>query len=136
MPFAAKQGDLIVGTDTHVVMVPSPSGQVPTPTPGHIFKAPLSEGLSSDVMIEGKPAATVGSVARTNLAEHMPLPPGVAFQFLPSFEGRITLGSATVLINGMPAARAGDPAITCNEPPIPPPGLSSVQVPFSTVNIG
>ncbi len=127
---AAKQNDIIFGTDIHIVMVPSPSGQTPTPVPGHVFNAQITEGLSTDVFIEGKAAAVVGSVARTNLGQHPPMPPGVSFQPPgPTFEGRITVGSAVVLINGKQAARAGDPAVTCSEPPIPPPGTSVVQVP-------
>ena len=134
---AAKQGDSIVGFDIHIVMVPSASGQVPTPLPGHAFNAPLTEGLSSDVYIDGKPAAVVGSVARTNLGQHPPMPPGVSFQPPgPTFEGRITMGSMVVSVNGKQAARAGDPALTCNDPPLPPPGTGVVQVASSTVFVG
>jgi uncharacterized Zn-binding protein involved in type VI secretion len=137
MPAAAKQDDTIFnGNETHVVMVPSASGQVPTPVPGHVFNAPISEGLSSNVRIEGKPAAVAGSGARTNLTRHPPKAPGVAYQAPPTFEGRITMGSNTVFINGKPAARAGDPAITCSDPPQPPPGTGQVRVTSSTVNIG
>jgi uncharacterized Zn-binding protein involved in type VI secretion len=137
MPAAAKQDDTIYNAnETHIVMVPSPSGQTPTSVPLHVFNAPIKEDVSSDVNIEGKPAAVVGSGARTNLTEHPPKPPGVSYQVLPTFEGRITMGSRTVFINGKPAARHGDPAITCNDPPTPPPGTGSVQVARSTVNIG
>jgi uncharacterized Zn-binding protein involved in type VI secretion len=132
MPPAAKQGDTIRGTHTHVVMVPSASGQTPTPVVGHVFNAAIAEGLSSTVMIQGRPAAVVGSVARSNLAQHRPVSPGVAYQVPPTFEGRVTRGSATVLIQGKPAARAGDPALTCGEPP----GTAQVQVTGSTVSIG
>jgi uncharacterized Zn-binding protein involved in type VI secretion len=136
MPAAAKQDDRIMNNDVHIVMVPSASGQTPTPIPGHVFNAPLSEGLSSDVFIDGKAAAVVGSIARTNLRDHRPMSPGVAFQTPPTFEGRVTMGSTTVFINGKAAARAGDPAITCNDPPQPPPGTGRVQVASSTVSIG
>ena len=30
---AAKQGDQVMATDTHIVMIPSPGGPVPTPLP-------------------------------------------------------------------------------------------------------
>jgi len=30
---AAKEGDKVVGVDTHIVMIPSPAGPIPTPTP-------------------------------------------------------------------------------------------------------
>jgi uncharacterized Zn-binding protein involved in type VI secretion len=136
MPAAAKQDDTIYGSDTHRVMVPAGTGTVPTPVPGHIFDAPLSQDLSDDVLIEGKPAAVVGSKAFTNLANHPPMTPGVSYEKPPNFEGEITRGSSSVLINGKAAARAGDPAITCSDIPLPPQGTSMVRVTSSTVSIG
>ncbi|HKZ50902.1 MAG TPA: PAAR domain-containing protein, partial [Dehalococcoidia bacterium] len=59
---AAKQGDRITAMDTHIVLVPSPGGPVPTPTPLP-FSGVLSIDLSPSVSIEGRPAATVGSIA-------------------------------------------------------------------------
>jgi uncharacterized Zn-binding protein involved in type VI secretion len=111
---AAKQGDRIVATDTHIVMVPSPSGAVPTPLP-HPFSGIIGGGLSGNVNIMGKPAATVGSTA-DNTPPHAPTPPGTAFQKPPQNRGTIQMGSATVKINGQAAARHGDPAVTCNDP--------------------
>jgi uncharacterized Zn-binding protein involved in type VI secretion len=110
---AAKQGDWVVATDTHIVMVP---GTPPTPTPlPHPFSGVLSDGLSADVNITGRPAATVGSTAR-NTPPHVPTAPGTAFQRPPANTATVQQGSATVLINGKPAARAGDKALTCNDP--------------------
>jgi uncharacterized Zn-binding protein involved in type VI secretion len=109
---AAKQGDQIVATDTHIVMIPSPGGPVPTPLP-HPFVGQLDGSLSGDVNIEGKPAAVQGSTA-TNTPSH--IPQGGPFQKPPSNKGTVQLGSATVLINGKPAARNGDKAMTCNDP--------------------
>lgn len=109
---AAKQGDRVLATDTHVVMIPSPGGPVPTPLP-HPFVGMLDGSLSSDVLIEGKPAATVGSTA-TNTPAHVPQ--GGPFQSPPSNRGTVRIGSATVRINGLAAARNGDPADTCNDP--------------------
>lgn len=109
---AAKQGDQVIATDTHIIMIPSPGGPVPTPLP-HPFVGRLDGSLSSDVNIEGKPAAVVGSTA-TNTPSH--IPQGGPFQKLPSNRATIQLGSTTVLINGKPAARNGDKAITCNDP--------------------
>ena len=109
---AAKQGDQITATDTHIIMIPSPGGPVPTPLP-HPFSGIINGGLSSDVLIEGMPAATVGSTA-TNTPPH--IPQGGPFQIPPTNQGRIIMGSATVLINGKQAARSGDTAMTCNDP--------------------
>jgi uncharacterized Zn-binding protein involved in type VI secretion len=109
---AAKQGDQIVATDTHIVMIPSPGGPVPTPLP-HPFAGQLDGSLSGDVNIEGKAAAVQGSTA-TNTPAHVPQ--GGPFQKLPSNKATVQLGSGTVLINGKPAARNGDKAMTCNDP--------------------
>jgi uncharacterized Zn-binding protein involved in type VI secretion len=109
---AAKQGDKVVATDTHIVMIPSPGGPVPTPLPSP-FVGIIDGSLSSDVMIGGMPAAVQGSTA-TNTPAHIPA--GGPFQKPPANSGQIMLGSATVLINGKPAARNGDTAITCNDP--------------------
>ena len=109
---AAKQGDQIVGVDTHIVMIPSPGGPVPTPLP-HPFSGLIDGSLSNDVKIMGMPAATVNSTA-TNTPPHNPQ--GGPFQTPPSNRGTIMMGSATVLINGKGAARNGDTANTCNDP--------------------
>ena len=109
---AAKEGDQIVGIDTHIVMVPP--GPVPTPLP-HPFAGKLNGGLSSNVKVMGKPAATVDSTA-DNSPAHIPTPPGTSFQKGPANKGTVKLGSATVKINGKDAARNGDMAETCNDP--------------------
>jgi uncharacterized Zn-binding protein involved in type VI secretion len=112
---AGKQGDQIVATDTHIVMVPAPPGPpVPTPLP-HPFVGIISDGLSSDVKIMGLPAATVGSTA-DNTPPHIPTPPGSTFQKPPTNKATIQMGSPTVKINGKMAARNGDTAMTCNDP--------------------
>jgi uncharacterized Zn-binding protein involved in type VI secretion len=111
---AAKQGDQITGIDMHIVLVPSPGGPVPTPLP-HPFNGIIDGSLSADVMIDGRPAATVGSTA-SNTPPHLPTPPGTSFQIPPANRGTIVIGSATVMINGKPAARAGDQAQTCADP--------------------
>jgi uncharacterized Zn-binding protein involved in type VI secretion len=111
---AAKKGDQITATDTHIVMVPSPGGPVPTPLP-HPFVGLINGGLSSDVNVMGMAAATVGSTA-DNTPPHVPTPPGTSFQAPPANKGTIKVGSPTVKINGKQAARNGDIAETCNDP--------------------
>lgn len=112
---AAKQGDQIVATDTHIVMVPTPAGPlVPTPLP-HPFVGIIGGALSADVNIMGLPAATVDSTA-DNTPAHIPTPPGTTFQKPPSNQATIKVGSSTVNINGKMAARNGDQATTCNDP--------------------
>jgi len=129
---AAKQGDKILATDTHIVMVPAPPGSpVPTPLP-HPFVGVLNGGLSSDVKIMGMPAATVDSTA-DNTPAHIATPPGTAFQSPPSNKATIKIGSPTVKINGKMAARNGDTAMTCNDPADLPAGQ---VIAVGTVSIG
>ncbi len=116
---AAKQGDKITATDTHIIMIPSPSGpQVLTPPRPHPFSGPINSNLSSNVKVMGMPAATQGSTADNTPPHNIPsdIPPGGYFQNPPKNKGQIQTGSATVMINGKPAARNGDQALTCNDP--------------------
>lgn len=109
---AAKKGDKVMASDIHVVMIPSPGGPIPTPLP-HPFSGMLDDALSSDVKIEGQPAAVQGSKA-SNLPAH--IPQGGPFQTPPKDKGEVMMGSTTVRINGKAAARNGDTATTCNDP--------------------
>lgn len=124
---AAKQGDQVLATDTHVVQV----GTSTTPTP-HPFSGYIDGALSANVKIEGRAAATVGSTV-TNVPSHVPVPPAGTFVNPPTNRGRIATGSQTVVINGKQAARAGDQAITCNDPA--PLQVGAVKA-TSTVSIG
>ncbi len=123
---AAKEGDKITATDTHIEIV---GGMVPTPMP-HDFNGTIDGELSSDVKIEGKAAATVDSTA-TNTPSH--IPKSGPFQSPPQNRGTITRGSGSVKINGKAAARDGDTADTCNDPADMPVG--TVQA-TGTVKIG
>lgn len=125
----AKKGDQIVGTDIHIVMIPSPGGSVPTPLP-HPFIGQIDDALSDDVNIDGQPAAVVGSKA-SNMPSH--IPQGGPFQTPPKDKATIQIGSPTVFINGKAAARNGDTALTCNDPADLPVGT---VIAVGTVNIG
>ena len=127
MPPAAKQGDRITANDMHMIQPPGTAPPVLVP---HSFDGILDTALSSDVKIDGKPAATVDSIA-TNTPTHVPQ--GGSFVNPPKNKGRILIGSATVKINGKLAARSGDMAMTCNDPTDLPVGTVQAQ---STVNIG
>jgi uncharacterized Zn-binding protein involved in type VI secretion len=126
---AAKAGDRVVGVDVHIVLPPAPAPPVALP---HPFAGVIQGGVSTDVMIMGRPAAVAGSTA-TNMPPHLPTAPGTAFQRPPSNRGTVRTGSATVKINGKPAARAGDSADTCNDPQDVPAGT---VVATGTVMIG
>lgn len=125
---AAKQGDQVTGTDIHLIITPPP-GSVTIPVP-HPFAGTLDGALSSDVNIEKRAAATVDSTA-TNTPPHIPI--GGAFANPPKNQARIFKGSLTVKINGKAAARAGDTALTCNDPTDAPTGTVVAQ---GTVFIG
>src|SRR6185369_2733612 len=98
---AANGASTVIAVDTHIVMVPSPGGPVPTPLP-HPFSGPIDGALVSSVKIGGQPAAVVGSTA-TNSPAHIPTPPGTSFQTPPGNRGTVAIGSATVKIGGQPA---------------------------------
>jgi uncharacterized Zn-binding protein involved in type VI secretion len=108
---AAKQGDHITAVDIHIILIPA-IVPVPTPIP-HPFNGIIDSNVSTNVIIEGKPAATLGSSA-TNTPPH--IPQGGPFAKPPTNRATIIKGSATVFINGKPAARNGDTAMTCNDP--------------------
>jgi uncharacterized Zn-binding protein involved in type VI secretion len=126
---AAKMGDKVIGTDTHIVMVPTAGGPVATPTPFD-FNGTITSNCCTTVLISGKPAAVQGSIAR-NIPPH--IPKSGTFQKPPTNQANIVSGSPTVLIGGKSAARAGDKAMTCNDPlPLP---VGTVQA-TGTVLIG
>ncbi len=126
---AAKKGDRIMATDTHIILIQAGPVTTPTPLP-HPFIGIIDGNLSSDVNIMGMPAATVDSTA-TNTPPH--IPQGGPFQSPPKNKGTIRLGSMTVKINGKMAARNGDMAETCNDPADMPVGTVMA---VSTVMIG
>lgn len=126
---AAKAGDTVRGTDVHVVLVPAPGGPVPTPTPMP-FSGTIDGGLVPEVVCEGKPVAVEGSTA-SNQPAH--LAPSGSFQVPPTNRGSIHTASNTVIAGGKGVARAGDLAMTCNDPADAPNGI---VVASSTVFVG
>lgn len=124
---AANKNSMVQAIDTHIVMVPSPGGPVPTPLP-HPFVGLFQSALSTSVNIGGQPAATVDSVAN-NQPAHIPTPPGVSFQKPPANQGTVMLGSVTVKIDGKMAARMTDTVKTCNDPADAPLGQIITGVP-------
>lgn len=109
---AAKKGDQVVGLDTHIIMIPSPGGPVPTPIPMP-FMGMLDGDLSTTTSIDNQPAATKDSTASNNPPH---IPAGGPFQKNPANKGTVQQGSTTVMIDNKPAARLGDPVMTCNDP--------------------
>ena len=122
---AARLNDPVTGTDVHILLVATPGGPVPTPTPMP-FTGQLRTGLSTDVLVNGRPVATTGSVAQ-NLPPHVPA--AGPFSKPPANQGRVVTGSVRVLVNGKGVARAGDPVLTCNDPVDLPNGAISAGSP-------
>jgi uncharacterized Zn-binding protein involved in type VI secretion len=124
--YAAKEGDTVRGVDVHVVV--SAAGVAsPVQLP---FQGKLERELSGDVLIEDRPVAVVGSIAK-NEVEHVP--PEGSFQKPPKNEGKVIVGSSTVFANDKAVARAGDLVETCSDPKDLP---SSVVLCKSTVLVG
>jgi uncharacterized Zn-binding protein involved in type VI secretion len=126
---AAKSGDNVNGTDVHVVLVPAPGGPVPTPTPLP-FTGTIDGSVVAEVVCEGQPIAVEGSTA-SNQPAHVA--PSGSFQLPPANRGSIHTASTTVFAGGKGVARAGDLAMTCNDPCDAPNG---VVVASSTVFVG
>lgn len=90
MPQAARLNDAVTGTTAG-----EHSGHVP-PHPPETFTGEISGGCSSNVFINGRPAATVGSITTERDS------------CCGSSNGSVAAGSGSVFINGRPAARLGD----------------------------
>ncbi|HSQ29832.1 MAG TPA: PAAR domain-containing protein [Gemmatimonadaceae bacterium] len=113
---AAKKDDRITADDNHLIR--EQVGSVVTQKPLNLhFNGFIDGGLSSNVMINGKPAARMHSTATNNPKHELQLLPNQSFVAPPSNQGTITDGSGSVRINGQPAARDGDPAETCHDLP-------------------
>ena len=72
-------------------------------------------------------------LSATNTPPHVPANPAAPFQKPPANKGTVQAGSATVKINGKPAARNGDSVMTCNDPADQPVGKI---IAVGTVTIG
>ena len=129
---AATQGSQVVAVDTHIVMVPTAGGPVPTPLP-HSFNGMMDGGLIATVKVAGKPTAVLGSTA-TNTPAHIPTPPGVSFQSPPQNKATVQMGSGTVKIGGKAAARNLDAAVTCDD--VAPTAPKGQIIAAGTVTIG
>ena len=115
----AKEDDKVVGVDTHIVMIPSPGGPVPTAIPMP-FVGKLSQELATSAFVDGKAVAVKGSVAE-NEPKHIPT--GGPFQKQPADRGTIETASSSVFVDGKEVARAADTVKTCCDPADAPNGV-------------
>jgi uncharacterized Zn-binding protein involved in type VI secretion len=104
----AKKGDTIEALDVHIET--TESGEMAVL---HKFSGPLDQDLSRNVYVMSQAVALKGSRA-SNYPPHVPSPGG-SFKSVPTNQGVVIEGSATVFINGKPVARNGDAAQTCND---------------------
>ncbi|MGH8899275.1 MAG: PAAR domain-containing protein [Egibacteraceae bacterium] len=107
---AAVMGDRISATCA-AHMIPGAMG-APQPSPPLPFSAPLLQGLATKVLIAGKPAAVQGS-SGYNAPPHVGLHPSDPFMVSMQQQGTVVMGSATVLIEGKPAAKTGSTCVVC-----------------------
>lgn len=110
---AIVQGDLITGS-CPIHLIPGPLG-APVPSPPLPFSAPITMATVPTVIIQGRPAATVGSMGM-NTAVHAGLHPADPFLAPPVQRGTILGASPTVLIGGKPAASSTPPPLLCGTP--------------------
>lgn len=84
----------------------------PAPGPPMPFSSPLALGLAATVLIGGKPAAVMGSTG-LNVPPHVGLHATDPFMLPNLQEGRVTVASTTVLIEGKGAASASSTCLCC-----------------------
>jgi uncharacterized Zn-binding protein involved in type VI secretion len=109
---AAKMMDQIQGIcATHQIPNPAALG-APTPGPPFPFSAPITTGCCPTVLINGQPAAVMGSSGMCT-PPHVGLHLTDPFFAPPTQVGTIIQGSPTVLFGGAPAARTGSQATLC-----------------------
>jgi len=103
---------VVVGLDTHIIMIPSINGEVPTPIP-HPFTGQLKEKLEDCVKIGYKKVAVKGSVAKHGTGH---IPQGPRFQSQPKNKGEITGGTEpSVKVKGKEIAVLGSSVSTCSD---------------------
>jgi uncharacterized Zn-binding protein involved in type VI secretion len=110
---AAVAGDQITGICVGHQTI-GPLG-VPIPAPPMPFSAPLTTGLSTSVLIAGKPAALAGS-GGMSVPPHVGLHASDPFMAPPMQQGTVVSGSMTVLVEGKPLANATSSCTMCMGP--------------------
>jgi len=111
---AIVMGDRVTGV-CPIHLFPNPASGVPQPGPPIPFSAPITIGVQPTVLIGGKPAAVMGC-SGLNAPPHIGLHPTDPYFAPPMQIGRITSGSATVMIGGQPAATVASVATCCATP--------------------
>lgn len=123
MTIAAKHFDPLVGVDTHIILIPSPAGPIPTPLPHPYIGMVLDPfdyvpKLGATVYVNGLPRGQAGTNGQA-LPPHIPM--GGPFAKPPTNESEIFMGSATVLFDGEPQSFLGMPVLSCQDIGMPAP---------------
>ena len=95
---AVAMNATVVGVDTHIVLVPTPGGPVPTPLP-HPFSGSILSAVVPTVKVGGQPVAVLDSDAVNN-PPHVPTPASSSFQKPPANRGVVAMASSTVRVGG------------------------------------
>ncbi|MEP7321563.1 MAG: DUF6531 domain-containing protein, partial [Saprospiraceae bacterium] len=140
MMLAAKQYDIVMGVDIHIVQPPGPVPPVPIPHPfiGIVFDpmdfVPI---VGATVYVNGIPRAQAGTAAK-NMPSHIPI--GGVFVKPPANEGEMFMGSSTVLVEDQPFTFMSCQVLTCHDVGmVPPPrpkkkgGTKTMVLPTSVV---
>jgi uncharacterized Zn-binding protein involved in type VI secretion len=111
---AIVMGDKVTGVCA-IHQIPNPASGAPQPSPAPLpFSAPLTQGLSTKVLIGGKAAAVLGS-SGYNTPPHVGLHGTDPFMTPTLQVGRVISGSSTVLIESKPAATLSSSTLCCVE---------------------
>lgn len=107
---AAVLGDRIQGTCVGHQIPMGPGN--PGPAPPLPFSAPVIEGVATTVLVNNKPMIGAGA-AGLNMPPHVGLHASDPFMAPPMQRGTVLQGSATVVVEGKPAARLGSQCMLC-----------------------
>jgi len=131
---AAKHFDPVVGVDTHIVLIPTPGGPVPTPVPhphvGMVFDPLDYAAGGATVYINGLPRAIAGTAGVCS-PPHVPI--GGPFQKPPTNENELYMGSATVVVDGDAMGYHGLQCLSCQDIGMPGPVRAKGSPPKSLV---
>ncbi|HTM19958.1 MAG TPA: PAAR domain-containing protein [Kofleriaceae bacterium] len=127
MAYAARKGDKCMHAGPHCHAPIHPAAPVPTPVAHPAKPYEIKVVSATTVKINGKEAATVGAMTE----------PCMQPSCVPAGPGVISMGSMTVMMVSMPAARKGDMvAWAACVAPIPSP-TGTVKMPCSSdVKVG
>ncbi|MBI2807784.1 MAG: RHS domain-containing protein [Planctomycetes bacterium] len=119
---AGKHFDPVVGVDIHIIQPPGPVPPLPIPHPFIGFLIDPMDYVpivGATVEVNGMKRGVAGSSGKC-VPPHIPI--GGVFVKPPANECEVFMGSQTVLFDGDPATRLGEPVLSCHDigmPPIP-----------------